>query len=245
MDRFAAARLKIERANKHIADLEAIVSRLPEAYIASVEPNEAGGETIKYSAPDVGEISGVMALIIGDAIHNLRVAIEYAYLGAVEIHAPSVLDKHTKFPVGKTRNDVESALKNRKIDVLSPKLFDRIVSEIQPYEDRNCLVVFLHDLDVRDKHWLLTPLLQLSWVHDIVVQNENGDIVTGESYPIPGHGTFRFDFGPGCKVKDKGKITLDVVFNDFFLLKGMPIVADLKDFAKIANHIINRLSTII
>jgi hypothetical protein len=244
MDRFAAATLKIERANKHIADLDAIISALPEAYISTIEPNEKGGETIKYFAPDVSKITADMAVIIGDAIHNLRAAVEYAYLGAVERHAPSVLDKYTKFPIGKTRKDVECALKNRKIDILSPKLFDRILSDIEPSEDRNCLVVFLHDLDVSDKHWLLTPLLQLSWVHDIIVQNENGEIVTGDTFPIPGAGTFFFDFGPGCKVKDKGKITLDVVFNNFFLLKGMSITSDLKDFAKIANYIIDRLSTI-
>jgi hypothetical protein len=245
MDRFAAARLKVERANKHIADLDAIISALPKAYISTVEPNEKGGETIKYVAPDVSKIADNMAVIIGDAIHNLRVAVEYSYLGAIEKHVPSILDKYTKFPVGKTRKDVESALKNRKIDILCPKLFDRILAEIEPYEDRNCLVVFLHDLDVRDKHWLLTPLMQLSWVNGITVQNEQGEIVTGDSYPIPGAGDFFFDFGPGCKVKDKGEITLDVVFNDFFLLKGMSITNDLKDFAKIANYIIDRLSTII
>ncbi len=133
LDRFAAARLKIERAEKHIADLGAIVAALPDAYTSTVESNEEGGETIKYVTPDVPKLTADMAVIIGDAIHNLRVAVEYSYLGAIERHAPSVLDKHTKFPVGKTRKDVEGALKSRKIDVLCPALFDRILSDIQPY----------------------------------------------------------------------------------------------------------------
>jgi len=104
VDRFAAARLKIGRADKHIADLERSVNALPDAYASSIELNVGGGQTIKYTTPDnLAQIATQMALVIGDAIHNLRVAVEYAYLGAVERHAPSVLDKHTKFPTGKTR----------------------------------------------------------------------------------------------------------------------------------------------
>jgi hypothetical protein len=53
MDRFAAAELKIKRAEKHIADLKEIVTALPDSYVSSIEINEAGGETIKYCAPNV------------------------------------------------------------------------------------------------------------------------------------------------------------------------------------------------
>ena len=119
LDRFAAARLKIERAEKHIADLGAIVTALPDAYASTVEPNEKLGQTIKYIAPDSPKIAADMALIIGDALHNLRTAIDYAYLGAVQKRACSAFDSWTTLPVGETRKDVESRLKERKIDVLS------------------------------------------------------------------------------------------------------------------------------
>jgi|SRR5882762_2460699 len=245
LNRFAAAQLKIERANKHIADLEAIIAPLPDAYTSVVETNAGGGESIKYLAPNIPKLAATIALLTGDAVHNLRVAIEYAYLGAVEKHAPSVLDRYTKFPTGQTRKEVEDALKNRKIDVHCPELFNRIVSNIKPYiDDGHCLVRFIHQLDVSDKHWLLIPLLRTSWVSDIVVQNEKGEIITGESHSIPGEETFFFDFRPGWKVKDKGKITVEVVFNDFDLLKGMPILSDLKDFSKMAHHVVDTLDSI-
>ncbi len=78
----------------------------------------------------------------------------------------------------------------RKIDVLSPKLFDRIVSEIKPYVvGGNCLVKFLHDLDVSDKHWLLIPLMRVGWINGIVVEDEKGQITLGNTFPIPGDGT--------------------------------------------------------
>src|SRR5260370_18807076 len=106
IDRFAAARLKIERANKHIADLDRIVSALPDAYVSTIEPNEKLGQTVKYTPPDVTRMAAEMAVIIYDAIHNLRTAIDYAYVGAIQKHVPYTLDSYTKFPTGETREDV-------------------------------------------------------------------------------------------------------------------------------------------
>src|SRR5258706_103699 len=104
MDRFAAARFKIERANKHIADLSEIVSALPNRYLSTIERHESiRSQQITYFAPDAEKISTVMALLFGDAIHNLRVAVEYAWLGAVEKHVPKILKDQPPFPTGKTR----------------------------------------------------------------------------------------------------------------------------------------------
>ena len=64
------------------------------------------------------------------------------------------------------------------------KLFNRIVADIKPYVvGGDLLVKTLHDLDVSDKHWLLTPLLSVAEVRDIVMENEEGSIVTWNSYP--------------------------------------------------------------
>jgi hypothetical protein len=215
MDRFAAAKFKIERAKKHIADLSAIVSTLPDAYVSTIEPNAKLGQTIKYTPPDVTQIAAEMAVIIGDALHNLRTAIEYSYLGAVQRHAPSVCDKYTKFPTGETRKNVEDALRNRKLDVLCPNLFNWIVTNVKPYVvGGNCLVKMLHDLDVSDKHWLLTPLMRVATITDIVVEDDKGYITTGNTYPITGDGPYFLDFPPNYKVKNKGKLTVDVVFDE-------------------------------
>jgi hypothetical protein len=247
VDRFDAARFKIERANKHIVDVGRIVSALPNAYVSTIEPNVGGGQTVKYVPPDVAEIGVTMALIIGDAIHNLRVAMEYAYLGAIARHAPSVLDSHTKFPTGETRKNVGDALRSRKINVLGPKLFDGILTQIRPYVDGgNCLVKMLHDLDISDKHWLLIPTMRVATISGIIVENDKGQTVTGDTYPIRGDGPYFIDFGPNHKVKDKGKLTLDVVFDeiDIPLLKSMPVMDDLETFSKTAVHVVQVLDGI-
>ena len=248
VDRFAAAKLKIERANKHIADFERLVNSLKDSYTSSIQRYEPiRCQVISYSPPDIPKLGVAMALVIGDAIHNLRVAIEYAYLGAVERHAPTVLDGHTKFPTGETRKDVEDRLKSRKIDVLAPKLFNRIVADIRPYvASGNCLVKMLHDLDISDKHWLLIPVARVGDVADIVMEDEKGNVTTGNTYPITGDGPYTVTFPLEYNIKNHGKLTVDVVFGEteVGLLQSMPILDDLKTFSKLAVHIIERLESL-
>jgi hypothetical protein len=247
MDRFLAARLKVEWAKKHILDVGKIVSALPDAYVSTIEPNVHGGQSVKYVRPDVGEIGVTMALTVGDAIHNLRVAMEYAYLGAIEKHIPTLLKRQPPFPTGETREKVEERLKKRKIDILGPKLFDGILARVKPYvEGGNCLIKMLHDLDVSDKHWLLIPVVRVATISDIIVEDEEGRTVTGNTYPIHGDGPYFINFGPKHKVKDKGKLTLEVVFDEINipLLENMPVMSDLEDFSKTATYVIQVLESI-
>ena len=126
-------------------------------------------------------------------------------------------------------------------------MFDRVVSDIKPYETGgNCLVTILHDLDVSDKHWLLTPLMRVASVRDVIVEDEKGNLVTGHTWPVHGDGPYYVDFGPTHKVKDRGRITLDVVFDEGknSLLSGISVVGDLKDFSKTAAYIVQALDNI-
>jgi hypothetical protein len=48
-------------------------------------------------------------------------------------------------------------------------------------------------------------------------------------------------------VKDKGKLSIDVVFDEIdgiSFLKGMPVMTDLKDFSKTSVHVVKILNGI-
>ena len=247
VDRFDAARLKLKRANKHIADVEEIVLGLPNAYRSAIEQDEKTGlNVIRYYPPDTEKLASELALIIGDAIHNLRTAIEYAYLGVVERRAPAAFDDKTKFPVRETKAFVENALKGRKIDVLCPALFKWIVAEVKPYrtEDGNIVVTCLHDFDVSDKHWLLTPMLQVFDATGIILEDENGREITGNTHSITveGTGPYWIAFSRKFKVKDHGKVSPTVVFNERNPFQGSTVLDTLSDFSKMAKYIVEILS---
>jgi len=134
MDNFAAARLKVERAVNHITELKRVIDELPECYSVEVEVNpESKKPSIKRAIRGLGTRREQIALLTGDAVHNLRTALDYAWIGVVKKLLPSALDDFSKFPVRKTREEVENALKGRKVDTLCPALYERVVSDIRPY----------------------------------------------------------------------------------------------------------------
>ena len=86
--------------------------------------------------------------------------------------------------------------------------------------------------------------MRVATVTGIVVQDEHGSTSEGNTYPIRGAGPFFIDVHPGIEVQDKGKIAVEVVFDDFDLLKGLPVLGDLKDFSKVAVYIVQVLESI-
>src|SRR6266853_6862605 len=106
---FRDSRLKIERANKHVADLDCRIRALPDSDLVTVEINPNGGnEVIKHDIVDKTTVAD-MAVIAGDAVHNLRCALDYAWLETITELVPSAIGKFAKFPIYPSRNALEAA----------------------------------------------------------------------------------------------------------------------------------------
>src|SRR5690349_7827381 len=124
---FRDARLKIQRANKHITDLCSRIASLPNSDVATVEINPDGGnEVIKHDISDTDALIDI-ALLAGDAVHNLKCALDYAWHETITKLVPSAVSKFSKFPIYGTRDALEAALREKKIDTQSPELFRLIV----------------------------------------------------------------------------------------------------------------------
>jgi hypothetical protein len=248
IDRFTAAKLKIKRANKHIAELDKAIAAIPNANVPIVEAEITTGlQQLQHFLPDGDAIAGELAVIIGDAIHNLRTALDYAWAGVIERHICPP-DDYTKFPLYPTVEELKGALKGRKIDSISPILFERIVSNIRPYRaGGNEAIAKLHDLDVRDKHLLLLPVAQMVSVEGIVVQDEQGTPRRAVSVGFRGSGKFTITFDSNYQVTDKGNLAVEIVFDDgdvLKLLKAAPVSSILKSLSKIVHSVIEILENI-
>jgi hypothetical protein len=111
---FNGARLKIGRANQHIADLETafhtFVKDNPHTIRSSGDPKT--GRTIvrvHFDQP----IPDTLALIIGDAIHNLRAALDHATWELIGLDG-GTQDRYLKFPTGDNRINYEASCKGLK-----------------------------------------------------------------------------------------------------------------------------------
>ena len=75
---FESSRLKIERANQHITEIRSVVSLLPSAYVATVETDPTGGnEVVKHDLRNRDKLISDIALMLGDAVHNLHCALDH------------------------------------------------------------------------------------------------------------------------------------------------------------------------
>ncbi len=72
-----------------------------------------GYKVIEYSVSDDDAIQE-FSLIIGDALHNLKCALDYAWIKCLERHAPHAISDKTQFPTHATEKALEVALTDAK-----------------------------------------------------------------------------------------------------------------------------------
>lgn len=240
---FRDARLKVDRANKHIRDLESAISELEKAGISTIQKDaDAGTEFVKHENPKLAEGLLQLSLIAGDAIHNLRVALDYAWFSTLERHAPWAVSDHNSFPIRETRENVENALHGIEIDTRCRNLFDVITSDIQPYDGgQNRLVWALHNIDISDKHILLLELTPITGIRGLAMSDESGRVYDGISLQIQPYKAHIIRTKPGLKIENEGQFSLNVTIKEAGAFKGFPIFDLLTAFSESVLNILNRL----
>jgi hypothetical protein len=150
---------KVERAARHIFDLQEFRDKWSESQLTRVkfedDPN-TGDRT--YHITDAIPIPASAPLIIGDAIHNLRSALDHlAYRLMIVGQKSSGPFRRVYFPIAEN---------GEKYEVDSPGKMEgmredakKAINEIQPYGGGSGEILWhLHSLDVIDKHRLLIAL---------------------------------------------------------------------------------------
>jgi len=158
--------------------MEDCICRLENSYSTVLEPHpKFGYQAIKYDVEEFIEVATKnIALLLGDALHNLKSALDYAWIATLELHAPSAIGDKTQFPAYASRNILESALRNIKIDVLSPALFDLTITELKAYSGGNEAIWAVKQLNILDKHRLLLPLIGYTSISGLEMESESGEI---------------------------------------------------------------------
>lgn len=151
--RTAGIYVKVERAKKHVRDLEALV----EGFFES-----SPYEIVVQDQPDTGDrVFRVKILhqpplewgaIVGDVVHNLRATLDLLVCELVRGEGNTVTDT-TGFPIAKGANEFKSGYL-RKVQG-APKEAIRLIKRLKPYKGGNEPLFWLHRLDIADKHRVL------------------------------------------------------------------------------------------
>jgi hypothetical protein len=243
---FRDARLKIDRAKKHIADLKTAIVALEDTYRATIEqhPNTTA-QSLIHEFPEAENALGNLSLIIGDVIHNLRSALDFAWYSTISKHLPDKNSDYTKFPVFETKQSVEGALHGIEVDARCKRLFDCIVSELQPYKGgHNSAIWTLHDLDISDKHLLLLELTTRGHIRGITVRDKDGQTHRGSSMAVQAPSPYIIDFENGIQIEDKGKLSVEITLAQAGIFRSLPVVGLLSDFSKFVLYTVQLLENL-
>jgi hypothetical protein len=146
-----SARRKVERANKHIADLDRACFAFFDDYRVSAQHYAEPG-THKVRLVDDISVPDDIALLAGDAIHNLRSALDHLAWQLVLVSGNSPT-RQTGFPIFQTPEEYERE-SGRKVKGMREEI-KKAIRLCNPYKGGNDGLWALHELNNFDKHRLL------------------------------------------------------------------------------------------
>ena len=244
---FRDARLKIKRANKHIADLKGTIFALKESSNVRVQKNNHTGANELIHTLEFAKYADDIALIVGDAIHNLRSALDFAWVSLLEKHIPTADFEHAKFPVYPTPEDLEGAVNGININAASnTAIFNLLIADIQPYKTGKYggIAYVLHKLDITDKHLVLLGLRPRAGINDIVVKDNRGEIFRGYGAPTEAGPPYVIPFGANLQIENEGKLTFDILLSDTGFYDFLEVTEVLSKFSNAVEHFVQLMENL-
>ena len=243
VDQFASSRLKVERAKKHIDEINGLLRDFAQSDFYSLEIEQEADARINFLRIEVDQ-SGFplddIALTIGDAVHNLRSALDHLWYQVV-LCCGGTPTKWTRFPVGDAGDSLvailNSALDKKQITI---PIVDLLMAGIKSYQGGNAAIWGLHNLNIRDKHEMLVPALKLMAVLDVRLEDENHMPIGRGNYYLDESSRIRLREADGrtVSVKDKGHAAAQILFDIGTPFEGDPVVPTLVRVTKEVERIV-------
>lgn len=250
---------KLERAEKHILNLDKAWRDFVEggAYEVVSDDDPQTGERV-FKIGTAMQIGPLLGLLVGDAIHNLRSALDHLAYHLVCVGTRNFSGPHTHvyFPIFRNRTEYE-AKKLGKIKGMSENAI-KAIDGIEPYGGGAGDIFWgLDQLDIFDKHRILLPLGLTNGMHSMgvsartnLMHNFLGVYEFDHSsaakafltapqtvhFPLKaGHELGRF---PKGEADENMHFVISVAFGEPHIVKGQPVVVTLHKIAKRCRDII-------
>jgi len=153
----AGARAKIERAKEHIRNLdrEKTIFLASDAYKVTPEFYVEKNVTA-YFLDKCLVMPENISLLIGDAVHNLRTALDYLAYSLIPV-IPGEDRTHIYFPICESAKKYETQSGGKTKGMPDP--LKKRIDAFKPYAGGDDRLWGLHRLDIADKHRLLTTTI--------------------------------------------------------------------------------------
>ncbi len=241
-DPLEGPKLKIERANDHITELQSLVQIFCESqsYTSRLDVEPDGQQALKVIF-DLSPFPSKIPVIIGDILFQLRSALDHLVC-ALAIHNGANKVSDISFPTGTSRDHFEKQAKERLHRLsLDAKA---MVSNLEPYNGgKGHWLRVLHSINIVDKHQALIPAAAATFQTNASLSFKPGIGRNVVSAPrlVP---LFEREITvmklPASATEIKGdlNVSIDIVFGNVEFVKGEPVLSSLKQFSYLMNVII-------
>lgn len=230
------AKLKVERAYRHIDEFKDSVDGLrrtePKRIIQTVQAN---GSTV-LDATQLGRAGMALSLQIGDAIHNLRSALDHTWTALARGIG---LTGFPTFPFHETRKNLEDMIDKSAIAQAFPDTRRLILDEIKPHRDAGGNEVFwtITKFDKIDKHNLLVPTIEVTKVECLRINT--GGMVMQMTDCDMSQGIHIGMFGDPVEFEDDPKLAFEITFPTASFLPGEAVLPALINMAEAADKAVD------
>jgi len=178
----SSAYAKLERADKHLADLgfwfsNSFINENTHSIIEEVEPN--GNHKVLKFRLQTGSVPSQIVATIGDAVHNLRSALDHVACAFALQNNPGVDIGTISFIIVKDGVTFRRPEVQKKIARLGPA-GAKFLADLKPYggDDGISLFYALSRLDNTDKHRaLLTTKIYAAGLPNTGTSGEQNDVI--------------------------------------------------------------------
>lgn len=227
---FSGSRLKVIRAKQHIYELTRLIESHQNSNQPTLEfdPNQvrSDGKRIAHLTVRAIALPQMASAVAGDAIHNLRSALDLLAVRLVELNGE--VSDNVSFPFSESAASFQRALRQKNFNLASTE--DQAeVARLAPYKGGNELLRALHDLDVLDKHRKLIP-------DGSIVQSPNAGPAHDEHGDPVGwdDDDLRMEVVPGTKA------AISYTFPEGEPLGKRPLLETLRELVQVVVEIIDR-----
>lgn len=223
---FTGAYLKIGRAEKHILELRTLIEEfeVENDGAFSVTKNGDGQFVLDFKA--LGELGEQVPVVLGDAIHNLRCALDHIWT-ALDRAATGKSATFASFPFDKTRQNLVARIKGTAVNDAFPDVQRLILDNIKTHRDEggDSILWSLTKLDKLDKHNLLIPTVVVRHVQhlEVCMGSSKFEYVNCSFSNIGVIGAS----DTAIEYKCHGKVSVDPIFRDLFSVARQSVLPTL------------------
>jgi hypothetical protein len=236
---FIGSKLKVKRANQHIHELQRVLTAFlgTDFYRLSVEKDPISGQHIlKFQVTE--EMPCEVPLIIGDAVHNLRAALDLMTCEIVT-SVGAIPDKSTQFIVSDSRDKLVKAINSSKIKTAPQTIIDLIIDRIKPYRGGNDTLYALHSLDIMDKHRLLIPVISVSALVNVKAEDDRHNVFQFARVAVGQGGKLNIvRNSDNIDITNQGQPALAVILGKGTGFAGKPVIPTLHQLSQLVSGIL-------